>query len=406
MPDMENTSLPAGEPASPAPESNAEPIIQPLPKSPDALELNFDRQLPYILLAGFLLFAIAGPYILHLFTPSDDNHPARPNATGASQAESQKGDIENATAVEPLTTEDVEKFMQKRQEALKAELGEEEYNFREFLLGMGILACIAGSVTLFVIFTIGEFTKRPHIELLPPGEKLRSSYGLIACAKFIVILFFIAIVARYLLIGFVDRRDFPEEYGYYFDGGLKLAAVAVFMFILLLEYRVKPAEMGFNTRGVLRGIKGGALGYATFAALILGFTLGWDQLYNLFREDKEVNPLFGLFITKEGGETGAIQWRTAVAVFFAASFVAPIAEEFFFRGLLYTAIRDRFGFWFAAAVSSTLFGFIHAGIYNVPPIIFLGFVFAYIYERTRTLVAPIVAHAIYNTISLAVIFAG
>ena len=39
--------------------------------------------------------------------------------------------------------------------------------------------------------------------------------------------------------------------------------------------------------------------------------------------------------------------------------VAPIAEEFFFRGFFYSALRSRFGVLTAAAIDGLVFGLIH-----------------------------------------------
>jgi membrane protease YdiL (CAAX protease family)/uncharacterized RDD family membrane protein YckC len=83
--------------------------------------------------------------------------------------------------------------------------------------------------------------------------------------------------------------------------------------------------------------------------------------------------------------------------------VAPIAEEIFFRGMLFGGLRKRLATFPAAAISAVVFGALHAttGITAVPPLIVFGFVLALLYERTGSLVPGMVAHAINNALALA-----
>lgn len=84
--------------------------------------------------------------------------------------------------------------------------------------------------------------------------------------------------------------------------------------------------------------------------------------------------------------------------------VAPFAEEFFFRGFFYGALRTRFGVLAAATLDGLLFGAIHytgpETLSILPPLAFLGFLFCLLYERTGSLYAPIAFHTINNAIAL------
>jgi membrane protease YdiL (CAAX protease family)/uncharacterized RDD family membrane protein YckC len=84
--------------------------------------------------------------------------------------------------------------------------------------------------------------------------------------------------------------------------------------------------------------------------------------------------------------------------------LAPIAEEIFFRGMLFGGLRRRLTTVPAAAISAVVFGALHAttGISAVPPLIIFGFMLALLYERTGSLVPGMVAHALNNALALAV----
>jgi membrane protease YdiL (CAAX protease family) len=87
--------------------------------------------------------------------------------------------------------------------------------------------------------------------------------------------------------------------------------------------------------------------------------------------------------------------------------IAPVAEEFFFRGFFYGALRTRFSVAVAAAIGGLVFGLIHFqgdgadGLLIVPPLAVLGVVFCLVYERTRSLYPSIALHALNNSIAYA-----
>jgi membrane protease YdiL (CAAX protease family) len=83
--------------------------------------------------------------------------------------------------------------------------------------------------------------------------------------------------------------------------------------------------------------------------------------------------------------------------------IAPLAEEPLFRGLVLGGLAQRAPFAAAAVVSSLLFALTH-GVGVLAPIFALGLGLAYLYRRTGTLWAPILAHALVNAISLVLLF--
>jgi membrane protease YdiL (CAAX protease family) len=90
--------------------------------------------------------------------------------------------------------------------------------------------------------------------------------------------------------------------------------------------------------------------------------------------------------------------------------VAPVTEEFLFRGVLFRSVRDRHGFGAGAITSAVLFGAIHYVPGPWPDALALqitmvvtGLGLAWVYERRKTLLAPIVGHAAFNLIAVAVI---
>lgn len=98
----------------------------------------------------------------------------------------------------------------------------------------------------------------------------------------------------------------------------------------------------------------------------------------------------------------AIATVDPVLVVVAVVILAPIAEEVFFRGVVFNAwLRERGRRW-AFIGSAALFAVIHVSLVAVVPIFLLGLALAWIYTRTGNLLAPMAMHATVNGISVAV----
>jgi membrane protease YdiL (CAAX protease family) len=84
----------------------------------------------------------------------------------------------------------------------------------------------------------------------------------------------------------------------------------------------------------------------------------------------------------------------------AVSLAAPVAEELVFRGLIFRAARERWGPGRAALLSGLFFGIAHWQPWSLFGLVALGILLAGLYHWTRSLLAPIAAHAAHNAVSL------
>jgi membrane protease YdiL (CAAX protease family) len=89
-------------------------------------------------------------------------------------------------------------------------------------------------------------------------------------------------------------------------------------------------------------------------------------------------------------------WVRAYLAFFAVV-LAPAGEEIFFRGLLFSAAR-KFGWpklgWFGV---SFLFALSHANAPIFLSLFVLGLALTWLYQTTDGLLAPMLAHSLFNT---------
>lgn len=82
--------------------------------------------------------------------------------------------------------------------------------------------------------------------------------------------------------------------------------------------------------------------------------------------------------------------------------VAPVAEELFFRGVVYNAWERERGATVATLGSAALFALIHGSVYSLAPIFALGVALALLYRATRSLPATMALHAGFNAISVGI----
>ena len=91
-------------------------------------------------------------------------------------------------------------------------------------------------------------------------------------------------------------------------------------------------------------------------------------------------------------------------VLLAGAILAPIGEEIFFRGFLFTSLLKERGPVVAYAASSLLFAVVHLNLPALLPILVLGVGLAIARHVSRGLLAPIVAHSLNNMFALSFLY--
>jgi len=84
--------------------------------------------------------------------------------------------------------------------------------------------------------------------------------------------------------------------------------------------------------------------------------------------------------------------------------IAPLVEETFFRGFVFGGLRPRYDWRWAAAISAVLFAAAHLSITFFIPAFILGYLFAYLYQRSNSIWPGIILHVIVNAFALTVVY--
>ena len=113
----------------------------------------------------------------------------------------------------------------------------------------------------------------------------------------------------------------------------------------------------------------------------------------------------GLVLAATGGDpllAAVRQPGVAVVLYVFMCLVVPLIEETIFRGYVYAGLRRGLGVFGATVGAALLFALMHP-VAGFIPIALLGLVLAQLYERNRSLVPPIVCHALHNFLALTLV---
>ena len=116
----------------------------------------------------------------------------------------------------------------------------------------------------------------------------------------------------------------------------------------------------------------------------------------LLRDQTEAQSLVQLFRNvAERGEGAAM-----LKIFVAGAVLAPICEEFLFRGFFYAVGKRHLGPLASGFATALLFAAIHQSLTAFAGLFVLAVCLTLAYERTGSLLVPIGMHALYNSTSL------
>lgn len=111
--------------------------------------------------------------------------------------------------------------------------------------------------------------------------------------------------------------------------------------------------------------------------------------------------LFGLEMQPDLGPA-VEQLSTPWPLVFSVVIVAPLVEEIFFRGFVFTGLRARMDWRWAAVISSALFAAMHVQLWAFIPLFSLGFLFAFLYQKSDSVWPGIIMHFLVNALAMTV----
>lgn len=173
---------------------------------------------------------------------------------------------------------------------------------------------------------------------------------------------------------------------------LVLAVQFAVMYLALRYLLMRPASLDWPDLGLYGFLDSSwkikAIGMGLLCVPLAGFTNLLVQL--LFGE--MANPQL------EALAPIGFSWSSLVVALLMTAVIAPILEELIFRGFLYRYLRERMPVRWAMWASAVIFASLHMIPELIPALAVVGFVLALVYERSQTVLAPIIAHGCFNAV--------
>jgi CAAX protease family protein len=176
--------------------------------------------------------------------------------------------------------------------------------------------------------------------------------------------------------------------------GVSLPLVYVPVLLLAGRRLLAPAGLGFAGGFGLRPGEGGWLPLARATAILAGGGIAVDITLGLISEAAGVPSHWTEWFDEDlaWGSGGVLVGSLLGTVVFA-----PLLEEIVFRGLLYGTLRRWAGWPVAAVLSAAVFAVAHGyGVAGFGSVFASGIMWAVAYEKTRSLLPGMVAHAANN----------
>jgi|GEM_PF-1525998 len=153
---------------------------------------------------------------------------------------------------------------------------------------------------------------------------------------------------------------------------------------------------GFSLRPAMQ--KGKSIGGALPACIVtaLGSVYAWSFVYMIC-----AHFLPDSFFGRTGFGVNSFEGLSTAGIVIAAIYtviLAPLTEEFLFRGVLLRSL-SKYGTGFAVVLSSLLFGLIHGNIYQAPFAFLAGIVLAYAAIRSGSIWRAVLVHFAVNLFS-------
>jgi len=219
------------------------------------------------------------------------------------------------------------------------------------------------------------------------------------------------VIAGVLIASYPALKGWTGEQGTHW---LETSIYAQFIYILIAESLTVWLVVKFAKKA---GVKLSQLGIKKPKFKDIGYALaGYGVYFLIYMVVILIASQFSSFINldqaQDIGFDSASGIGSLLIVYVSLAILPPIAEEILFRGYLFSSLRAKYKFIYAAIITSILFGVAHLQFGSGAPLLWvaaidtfvLSMVLCSLREKTGSLAASIMLHAIKNTIAFVALF--
>jgi membrane protease YdiL (CAAX protease family) len=167
--------------------------------------------------------------------------------------------------------------------------------------------------------------------------------------------------------------------------------LGVVWFFAIFRRKASLRDLGLRYYSIVKTI------WYSFLSLLVIFLVSFLYIFLM-------NSLFGMEAPSSKIEV-LVENRSISSniLLVVVAIVAPFSEEVFFRGFLYSAFKKSWGINAALFLSSFLFALVHLELYSFIPLMIIGWLLAYLFEKTKSLLPAIFLHGVYNLLLILIL---
>ncbi|MCM8781440.1 MAG: CPBP family intramembrane metalloprotease [Candidatus Omnitrophica bacterium] len=336
-----------------------------------------------------LIFIISVSIALGLTKEKKPELSVEENVGPKEKISSGTGKFSNKILTESLTKEDLRKIIE----------GNKNLAVILTFLSFGIVLAIA--IGLFVDFIILILIREGGVLLFPTLFHKEPRWNTWDVCKIAILFVWFSYVLMFIesdLAGIFPILKTDENLRSVVNATIMDTLVFVLMiYFVVYEYKEKITSLGLSFKNFLRNVGYGITGYLAVIPSLILLLLFIIWASTIFRYKPPMQPVMEIFFEEK--KRGLIMYFTIFVAIFG-----PIVEEMFFRGFMYQAVKKRWGFKTALFSTSIVFSFLHTNLAGFLPIMVLGMLLAYLFEKTGTLIASCAVHILHNSAMVCFVF--
>ena len=179
------------------------------------------------------------------------------------------------------------------------------------------------------------------------------------------------------LLEYVKTIEYKDRLNSYINANSVIIAIItaiIFIPLFLKIFKKYKQENNFNIKNV-------------FLPVILGITI--SLTYNIL-----VFSLNNVFHFTNNYELSSVPILVSLI---CSGIIGPILEELIYRGIVYNKLKEFNNKKYSIILTSLIFALFHNNLVNAIYAFIVSFIFIYLYEKNKSLKAPIIMHISLNT---------
>jgi membrane protease YdiL (CAAX protease family) len=179
-----------------------------------------------------------------------------------------------------------------------------------------------------------------------------------------------------------------DNRGWFADIFVRILVNGAIISVVIDERAGRWADLGFRGK-LLRNILIGAAAFLALQPVLFLIQWGMSSFFEMVPLQESLRAIY------EGKSASLL-----VIASFTAIVLAPLSEELLFRAYLQPVLERWFGWIPGIIMTSALFAAAHGDMFAIITTFVLGLTLGYIYNRTRSLAAPVCLHMLFNGVAV------